>query len=145
MKDSTPKAVYDARELGKSRMLVLGFQHMFAMFGATILVPTITGLSVSATLLFAGLGTLLFHWFTKWKVPAFLGSSFAFLGGYATVVVMGNEMGMSQNEALPYACVGVMAAGLLYFVLAACVKAFGVSRVMKLFPPVGRRGVCAMA
>ncbi|MBQ2029687.1 MAG: uracil-xanthine permease [Bacteroidaceae bacterium] len=136
MKDSTPKAVYDARELGKSRMLVLGFQHMFAMFGATILVPTITGLSVSATLLFAGLGTLLFHWFTKWKVPAFLGSSFAFLGGYATVVVMGNEMGMSQNEALPYACVGVMAAGLLYFVLAACVKAFGVSRVMKLFPPV---------
>ena len=136
MKESATKAVYDARELGKGRMLALGFQHMFAMFGATILVPTITGLSVSATLLFAGLGTLLFHWFTKWKVPAFLGSSFAFLGGYATVVAMGNELGMSQNEALPYACVGVMAAGLLYFVLAACVKAFGVSKVMKLFPPV---------
>ena len=136
MKESATKAVYDARELGKGRMLALGFQHMFAMFGATILVPTITGLSVSATLLFAGLGTLLFHWFTKWKVPAFLGSSIAFLGGYATVVAMGNELGMSQNEALPYACVGVMAAGLLYFVLAACVKAFGVSKVMKLFPPV---------
>ncbi len=136
MKESATKAVYDARELGKGRMLALGFQHMFAMFGATILVPTITGLSVSATVRFAGLGTLLFHWFTKWKVPAFLGSSFAFLGGYATVVAMGNELGMSQNEALPYACVGVMAAGLLYFVLAACVKAFGVSKVMKLFPPV---------
>ena len=129
-------AVYDARTLGKSRMLVLGFQHLFAMFGATILVPTITGLSVSATLLFAGLGTLLFHWFTRWKVPAFLGSSFAFLGGYATVVAMGSELGMSQAEALPYACVGVVAAGLLYFVLAAMVKAFGVKRVMRLFPPV---------
>ena len=134
MKNNT--AVYDARTLGKGRMLVLGFQHMFAMFGATILVPTITGLSVSATLLFAGLGTLLFHWFTKWKVPAFLGSSFAFLGGYATVVAMGAELGMSQAEALPFACVGVMAAGLLYFVLAALVKAFGVKKVMKLFPPV---------
>ena len=133
---STNEAVYDARQLGKGRMLVLGLQHMFAMFGATILVPTITGLSVSATLLFAGLGTLLFHWFTKMKVPAFLGSSFAFLGGYATVVAMGTEMGMTQSEALPYACVGVVAAGLLYFVLAAAFKLFGVHRVMKLFPPV---------
>ena len=133
---NTSGAVYDARQLGKGRMLVLGIQHMFAMFGATILVPTITGLSVSATLLFAGLGTLLFHWFTKMKVPAFLGSSFAFLGGYATVVAMGTEMGMTQAEALPFACVGVVAAGLLYFVLAAAFKMFGVKRVMKLFPPV---------
>lgn len=130
------EAVYDARTLGKGRMLILGFQHMFSMFGATILVPTITGLSVSATLLFAGLGTLLFHWFTKMKVPAFLGSSFAFLGGYATVVAMGEGMGLTQAEALPFACVGVAAAGLLYFVLAGCIKAFGVQRVMKLFPPV---------
>ena len=120
---TTNQAVYDARQLGRGRMLVLGFQHMFAMFGATILVPTITGLSISATLLFAGLGTLLFHWFTKMKVPAFLGSSFAFLGGYATVVAMGEGM-------------GVACAGLLYFILAACIKAFGVHRVMKLFPPV---------
>ena len=124
-KINTNEAVYDARQLGRGRMLVLGFQHMFAMFGATILVPTITGLSVSATLLFAGLGTLLFHWFTKMKVPAFLGSSFAFLGGYATVVAMGTEMGMTQAQALPYACVGVVAAGLLYFVLAAAFKLFG--------------------
>lgn len=129
-------AIHDARQLGNGRMLVLGFQHMFAMFGATILVPTITGLSVSATLLFAGIGTLLFHWFTKFKVPAFLGSSFAFLGGYATVVAMGEGLGMTQAEALPYACVGVAASGLLYFVLAACIKAFGVKRIMRLFPPV---------
>ena len=135
-KINTHEAVYDAHQLGKGRMLVLGFQHMFAMFGATILVPTITGLSVSATLLFAGLGTLLFHFFTKMKVPAFLGSSFAFIGGYATVVEMGKNLGMSQIEALPYACIGVAAAGLLYFVLAGCVKAFGVQRVMRLFPPV---------
>ena len=130
------QAIYDARSLGKGRMTVLGFQHMFAMFGATILVPTLTGLSVSATLLFAGLGTLLFHWFTKMKVPAFLGSSFAFLGGYFTVVKMGVNLGMTQLEALPYACVGVFFAGLLYFVLAALIKAFGVKRVMKFFPPV---------
>ena len=136
MSENLTNAVYDARTLGKGRMFVLGFQHLFAMFGATILVPTITGLSVSATLLFAGLGTLLFHWFTRWKVPAFLGSSFAFLSGYATVVAMGKDLGMTQAEALPFACVGVMAAGLLYFVLAAAVKAFGVKKIMKLFPPV---------
>jgi len=134
-KISTNEAVYDARQLGKGRMLVLGFQHMFAMFGATILVPTITGLSVSATLLFAGLGTLLFHWFTKMKVPAFLGSSFAFLAGYMAVAgIPGTES--FNPEMLPYACVGVAAAGLLYFILAMCIKAFGVRRVMRLFPPV---------
>ncbi len=130
------KDIYDARELGRGRMLLLGFQHLFAMFGATILVPTITGLSVSCTLLFAGLGTLLFHFLTKKKVPAFLGSSFAFLSGYATVVVMGQEFGMTQAQALPYACIGVAAAGLLYFVLALAFKAFGMKKVMKLFPPV---------
>jgi len=116
--------------------LVLGFQHLFAMFGATILVPTITGLSVSCTLLFAGMGTLLFHLLTKWKVPAFLGSSFAFLGGYASVVALGAEYGMTQAQALPYACIGVAAAGLLYFVLALAFKAFGIQKVMRLFPPV---------
>ena len=71
-------AVYDARQLGVPKMGILGLQHMFAMFGSTILVPVLTGLSISATLLFAGLGTLLFHLISKRKVPAFLGSSFAF-------------------------------------------------------------------
>lgn len=72
--------VYDARKLGYGKMGVLGFQHMFAMFGATVTVPLLTGLNVQTTLLMAGLGTLLFHLLTKFKVPAFLGSSFAFLG-----------------------------------------------------------------
>lgn len=129
-------AVYDARLLGKPKMLALGLQHMFAMFGATVLVPAITGLSVSATLLFAGLGTLLFHAITGFKVPAFLGSSFAFIGGYATVTEMGTAQGLSTAETLPYACVGVFFAGLLYFVLAGLFAMFGARRVMRYFPPI---------
>ena len=129
-------AVYDARLLGKPKMLALGLQHMFAMFGATVLVPAITGLSVSASLFFAGLGTLLFHAITRFKVPAFLGSSFAFIGGYATVTEMGTAQGLSTAEALPYACVGVFFAGLLYFVLAGLFAMFGARRVMRYFPPI---------
>ena len=129
-------AIYDARALGRPKMLVLGFQHMFAMFGATVLVPALTGLSVSATLLFAGIGTLLFHLLTKMKVPAFLGSSFAFIGGYAAVVAVGATFGLDQAHSLPYACVGVFFAGLMYFILAGLFKAFGVNKVMRYFPPV---------
>ncbi|MBO4469282.1 MAG: uracil-xanthine permease [Bacteroidales bacterium] len=135
-KVQTNEPVYDARTLGKGRMAVLGAQHLFAMFGATVLVPVITGLSISATLLFAGVGTLLFHALTKFKVPAFLGSSFAFLGGYAAVVQMGTERGLSLAESLPYACIGVVTAGLMYFVLAGLFKLFGPKRVMKFFPPI---------
>lgn len=127
--------ITDARTLGTPKMLVLGFQHMFAMFGATVLVPLITGLDISTTLLMAGLGTLLFHLFTKFQVPAFLGSSFAFLGGYATVAPM-LEDGTPNKEMLPYACLGVACAGLLYLVLAAIIKLVGIQKVMKLFPPV---------
>ena len=86
MKQNEP--TYDAKVLGAPKMMVLGVQHMFAMFGATVLVPALTGLSVSATLLFAGIGTLLFHLLTKGKVPAFLGSSFAFIGGYQAIAPM---------------------------------------------------------
>jgi uracil permease len=116
-------------------MLVLGIQHMFAMFGATVLVPIITGLDVSTTLLFAGLGTLLFHLITGRKVPAFLGSSFAFLGGYAAVAPLLSD-GSSNKELLPYACFGVAVSGLLYLVLAFLFRTFGAGRVMKFFPPV---------
>ena len=130
------EGIYDASTLGKGKMLVLGFQHMFAMFGATVLVPILTGLSVSATLLFAGIGTLIFHMFTKFKVPAFLGSSFAFLGGYTAVKGFGAELGMSEPVALTYACIGVFCAGLLYFVLAALFRFYGVQRTMRFFPPV---------
>ncbi|MBR1706701.1 MAG: hypothetical protein IJ721_07960 [Bacteroidales bacterium] len=121
---NSQQAVYDARTLGRGKMLTLGLQHMFAMFGATVLVPVITGLSMSATLLFAGLGTLIFHLCTKMRVPAFLGSSFAFLGGYAAVVSMGASQGLSTVESLPYACIGVFCAGIFYFVLAGLFAAF---------------------
>ena len=130
------QAIYDARALGGGKMLTLGLQHMFAMFGATVLVPVITGLSMSATLLFAGLGTLLFHLLTKMRVPAFLGSSFAFLGGYAAVVAMGEAHGLSVAQSLPYACIGVFCAGLFYFVLAGLFAAFGAKKVMRFFPPI---------
>ena len=123
-------AIYDARQLGVPKMLLLGLQHMFAMFGAMILVPAITGLSISATLLFAGLGTLLFHLITGRKVPAFLGSSFAFLGAYGLVTASGAEI------PLTYSSFGVACAGLLYLVLALLFKVFGAQKVMRYFPPI---------
>ena len=123
-------AIYDARKLGTSKMLVLGLQHMFAMFGATVLVPALTGLSVSTTLLFAGIGTLLFHFLAKGKVPAFLGSSFAYLAGYWAIAPN------KEPELLPYACFGVACSGLLYLVLAGFIKAFGTKKVMRYFPPI---------
>ena len=131
--DKNNGAIYDARKLGKPKMIILGVQHMFAMFGATILVPILTGLDISTTLLMAGLGTLLFHCITKFKVPAFLGSSFAFLGGYAAIKAFSPN---DPNSMLPYACLGVACAGLIYFILAAVIKAVGVEKVMRFFPPV---------
>ena len=124
------QGIRDARKLGTPKLLILGLQHMFAMFGATVLVPALTGLSVSATLLFAGLGTLFFHFMTKGKVPAFLGSSFAYLAGYAAIAPNG------ETALLPYACVGVACSGLLYLILSALVRSFGANRVMRFFPPV---------
>ena len=124
------QGIRDARTLGVPKMLILGLQHMFAMFGATVLVPALTGLSVSATLLFAGLGTLFFHFLTKGRVPAFLGSSFAYLAGYAAIAPHG------ETALLPYACVGVACSGLLYLILAALVRSFGTDKVMRFFPPV---------
>lgn len=130
------QVIRDARQLGRQKMLLLGFQHMFAMFGATVLVPTITGLPVATTLLFAGIGTLIFHFITQLKVPAFLGSSFAFLGGYASVKSIGVDAGMTETLALDYACIGVFCAGLLYFVIASLIKIYGIEKIMKYFPPV---------
>ena len=134
------QGIYDARPLGSPRILVLGLQHMFAMFGATVLVPLITGLSVSTTLLCAGLGTLLFHLISKRKVPAFLGSSFAYLGGFAIVApklldASGNQT-VANTAMLPYACAGVAFSGLLYLVVSLLIKAFGIRRIMRFFPPV---------
>lgn len=135
--DITAKeGITDARKLGMPKYVILGVQHLFAMFGATILVPVLTGLSVSSTLLFAGIGTLVFHFVNKLQVPAFLGSSFAFLGGYMTVKTLGVEQGMTETLALDYACIGVLFAGLCYFVMAALIKTFGVNRVLHFFPPL---------
>ena len=136
-KEIGQEAIYDAKTLGTPRMLVLGVQHLFAMFGATVLVPLITGLSVSATLLFAGIATLFMHLVTGRKVPVFLGSSFSFLGGYAAIKMLGvSEYGLTESQSLVYACVGVACAGLLYLILALICKAFGSKRVMRFFPPV---------
>ena len=135
--------IRDARTLGIPKMLILGLQHMFAMFGATVLVPILVQsyglpLSIQTTLFFAGFGTLFFHVCTKMKVPAFLGSSFAFLGGFAAMGAMDSGMyaAMEASEKLQYACGGIVVAGLLYVVLALIIKAVGVHRVMHYLPPV---------
>ena len=143
--NESKQIIRDARELGIPKTLLLGLQHMFAMFGATILVPILVnnyfegeGLSIQVTLICAGLGTLFFHLCTKLKVPAFLGSSFAFLGGFQAVSQLktGIFADMTMGEKLPYACGGIVVAGLLYRVLALIVKLVGVKRVMKFLPPV---------
>lgn len=139
------KAIRDARTLGIPKMLLLGLQHMFAMFGATILVPILVnsyfngeGLSIQVTLFFAGIGTLFFHVCTRLKVPAFLGSSFAFLGGFSTVAQLdtGIFADMTMGEKLPYACGGILVAGLMYLILALIIKLVGIKRVMRFLPPV---------
>ena len=140
-----PGIISDARQLGVPKMLILGLQHLFAMFGATVLVPILVnsyfhgeGLSIQVTLFFAGLGTLFFHLCSKMKVPAFLGSSFAFLGGFSTVANLntGKFADMTYGEKLPYACGGIVVAGLLYLVLALVIRFVGVKRVMRFLPPV---------
>ena len=137
------EAIRDARTLGAPKMLLLGVQHMFAMFGATILVPILVQsyglpLNIQTTLFFAGIGTLFFHVCSKLKVPAFLGSSFAFLGGFETMSKMdqGIYAGMDPADKLAYACGGIVVAGLLYLILALLVKAVGVRKVMRFLPPV---------
>ncbi|WP_287387309.1 uracil-xanthine permease family protein [Lachnospira sp.] len=152
MSEKNSGAIRDARQLGIPKMLILGLQHMFAMFGSTILVPILVsgyfsaacgeeltrGLTVSVTLFCAGVGTLMFHFCSKLKVPAFLGSSFAFLGGFSTVANLNNGMyaTMSANDKAAYACGGVVVAGALYLILALIIKLVGVNRVMKFLPPV---------
>lgn len=142
----------DARKLGIPKMLILGLQHMFAMFGATILVPILVnsyfvdaygegpsrGLTVSVTLFCAGFGTLLFHLCAKFKVPAFLDSSFAFLSGFAAVANLntGKYASMSVNDKAAYACGGIVVAGLLYLIFALIIRMVGVKRVMRYLPPV---------
>jgi uracil permease len=152
MKDFKGEPIRDARLLGTGSMLLMGLQHMVAMFGATVLVPILVGgffkdatgepitqgMTVAVTLFCAGFGTLVFHVCAKMKVPAFLGSSFAFLGGFYTVANLnaGIYAGMGANEKAAYACGGVVIAGLAYFVLAGIIKLVGMKKVMRFLPPV---------
>ena len=136
-------AILDARKLGPAKLFILGVQHLFAMFGATILVPILVQgyglpLNIQTTLFFAGVGTLFFHLCARFQIPAFLGSSFAFLGGYYTMANMdqGIYAAMSAEDKLAYTCGGIVIAGLCYLVLAAVVKAVGVKKVMRFLPPV---------
>ena len=136
--------VYDARTLGLPRMLILGLQHMFAMFGATVLVPILVSnnygmpLSIQTTLFFAGIGTLIFHVCSKLKIPAFLGSSFAFLGGFQAVseLNVGKFADMTGAEKLPYAMGGIVVAGVMYILVALLFKIVGARKVMRFFPPI---------
>ncbi len=142
---NTHEPIKDVSKLGIPKTLILGLQHLFAMFGATILVPILVnnyfngeGLSIQVTLFFAGLGTLFFHLCSKFKVPAFLGSSFAFLGGFHTVANLNTGIfkNMTMGEKLPYACGGIVVAGSLYLILAIIIKIVGINKVMKYLPPV---------
>ena len=145
------------------KMVLFGLQHMFAMFGATILVPLLSGLSVQVTLVGVGVGTLIFHLFAKGRVPAFLGSSFAFLVGIRLITdptagifpaavegdyvrILGEMYGMYSGQlvtatafrdaTLAYATGGILVSGFMYVVFAGLIKLMGVKRFMKFVPPV---------
>lgn len=126
---------------GTGKLLVLGIQHMFAMFGATVLVPLVTGMNPAVALFCAGVGTWIFHLITGRKVPVFLGSSFAFMGAIVAVASMyagGAEPGTEAYilNGLPYATGGIIVAGVLYLVLALLVKIFGADTIRSFFPPI---------
>ena len=119
--------VVDYTKQGLPQTIILGLQHGFTMFSATVLVPIITGLDISVALFMAGVGTLFFHFFTKNKVPAFLGSSFAFI---APILLVTEKFGMQ------YALGGIVSAGLIYLILSLLVNKFGPEKIIAFFPPV---------
>ncbi|MCK4257997.1 MAG: uracil permease [Halanaerobiales bacterium] len=121
------KAIHDVKKLPFGQMMLLGMQHALAMFGATVLVPILTGLSVSVTLFSAGIGTLLFHMITKNKIPAYLGSSFAFIAPIAIVV---EKMGVGSAQG------GIIAAGLIYAIMSFIIYLVGPKLINSLFPPI---------
>ena len=122
---------------GPAKTLTLGLQHAFAMSCATILVPLLTGLDVGVALFTAGIGTLIFHFSTRGKVPTFLGSSFAFIAAISAIV--GNsDFGATKSEQIGAAMGGIIAAGLLYLVLALVIRVLGNNLLDVLFPPVVR-------
>jgi len=136
-------AVREEDHLSAGKKAILGLQHTFTMFGATVLVPIITGLNISVALFMAGIGTLFFHMVTKKKVPVFLGSSFAFIAPILAVAgAVAVKNGIAYNpgdtyaEGLAYAQGGIVIAGLVYVVLAGLVYIFGYEKIISFFPPV---------
>lgn len=126
------------------KKIILGLQHTFTMFGATVLVPLITGFDISTSLFMAGIGTLLFHIITKFKVPAFLGSSFSFIAPITAVALLmtgTNDMALAKSSpeftnALAHAQGGLVIAGLIYILMALIISVFGTEKVINFFPPV---------
>ena len=114
-------------EMTSKGKVILALQHVLAMFGATVLVPILTGLDPSIAILCAGIGTLIFHLCTKGIVPVFLGSSFAFIGAIGLVFA---------NEGIAAVKGGVIIAGLVYVVMAGAIKLFGVEKIRSFFPPI---------
>ncbi len=117
------------------RAVTLGIQHVFAMFGSTVLVPTLTGLDPALTLLCMGIGTLIFHLFTNFKVPAFMGSSFAFIAAINAVRTYCADNAVEGSFA-SYVGIGIISSGVLYLILAGMVKIFGAKRITSFFPPI---------
>ncbi len=124
----------DSLPVGK--LIILGIQHTFTMFGATILVPLLTGMNISVALFMAGVCTLLFHVITKFQMPVFLGSSFAFITPTVMVAAAAGAGAGVLGLGLEYAQGGIVIAGLVYLVLAGLVKLFGAKRVISFFPPI---------
>lgn len=119
--------IEDISLLGPVKGLTLGVQHVFTLFASTVLVPILTGLDIGVALVMSGIGTLIFHFITKGKVPAYLGSSFSFI---APIILAGELFG------LDYARGGIVVAGLMYIVIAGLVTVYGPEKILKFFPPV---------
>lgn len=120
-----------------AKMLVMSFQHMFAMFGATVIVPILANMSISVALLSAGIGTILFHFVTQGKVPVFLGSSFAFLPVLISWMGDKGEIGSDTwNQAMGALAVGIWITGCIYIIFSFLIKKFGVEKMKKIFPPI---------
>ncbi len=134
MDNQNIKSNYYDTKLG-AKGYILGVQHLFAMFGATILVPLITGLNPAVALITAGIGTLLFHFITKGKVPVFLGSSFAFMGAISAVTGVASQAGATP-EGISLAQGGIIVAGAVYFIFALLAYFLGAERLRRYFPPV---------
>ena len=114
------------------QLFLLGLQHLFTMFGATVVVPILTGIPVSVALFTSGVGTLFFHLLTKGKVPVYLGSSFAFISPIIAVT----SYYAGREDALAYALGGVVVSGIVYVIFSAIIRYLGPDRITKIFPPV---------